>query len=186
MRLKTSTASPVLTNIPMNKYRSFPLLTAALALAAFSSFACTEKAGATEASASSANPGVNQTAKSAAPETMTPVSTDVVSVQWIDLKDYTYDQRVPMFAGLKQLEAKVDQQVSELTAKRAAMNSTANTKDWDFAMKEMENARSYLKSTSDELTKATPETWNQIKDKVGLAWVRAQEAYAKVKSSTTS
>ena len=66
------------------------------------------------------------------------------------------------------------------------MTSAANTKDWDFAMKEMIDARLYLKSTGEVLAKAMPETWNQEKDKVGQAWVRTQEAYAKVKSSTTS
>jgi len=52
-------------------------------------------------------------------------------------------------------------------------------------MKEMGDARSALKSMGEELSKATPETWDQEKDKVGQAWVRTQEAYDKVKSSTT-
>jgi len=38
----------------------------------------------------------------------------------------------------------------------------------------------------EELHEASPETWAQQKDKVGEAWMRAQEAYGKVKSSTTS
>jgi hypothetical protein len=94
--------------------------------------------------------------------------------------------RAQFFAGLKRLEAIVDDQMSSLTARRAAMKSTANTKDWDFAMKEMGDARSYLKSMGEELSKASPETWAQEKDKVGQAWVRTQEAYDEVKSSTTS
>jgi hypothetical protein len=66
------------------------------------------------------------------------------------------------------------------------MKSTANTKDWDFAMKEMEDARTNLKSIRAEMSKATPETWDQEKDKVGQAWVRTQAAFANVKASTTS
>ncbi len=66
------------------------------------------------------------------------------------------------------------------------MSGTTRTQEWDFAMKEMENSRSYFKSVGEELSKATPETWDQRKDKVGRAWVRAQEAYGKVKDSTTS
>jgi hypothetical protein len=50
----------------------------------------------------------------------------------------------------------------------------------------MNDSRSYLKSVGDELNKASPETWTQQKETVGLAWVRAQAAYDKVKSSTTS
>ncbi|HET7536483.1 MAG TPA: hypothetical protein VFJ90_08520 [Candidatus Didemnitutus sp.] len=38
----------------------------------------------------------------------------------------------------------------------------------------------------EELAKAGPETWNQQKDKVGLAWVRTRDAHGKVKSSTTT
>jgi hypothetical protein len=37
----------------------------------------------------------------------------------------------------------------------------------------------------EELSKASPETWSQEKDKVGQAWVRTQAAFDNVKSSTT-
>jgi len=113
-------------------------------------------------------------------------SADIASAKWSDIKDCTYDMRAQFFAGLKQLEARVDVQISELTAKRAAMKSTTDTKDWDFAMKEMNDSRTYLKSVGDELNKASTETWTQQKETVGQAWVRTQEAYDKVKSSTTS
>lgn len=113
-------------------------------------------------------------------------STEASSAQWSDIKDCTYDARAQFFAGLKRLEAKVDEQIAELTAKRAAMNSATGTEDWDFAMKEMRDAQSYLKSVGVELSKANAETWNQQKDTVGRAWERTQAAYGKVKSSTTS
>jgi len=175
----------------MKTNRFIHLFAIALGLTAFTTTGCAEKAKVTEASLPNAKvvAAATITTTAAEPSTIQVVTTaspDVASTQWSDLKDYTYDQRTQFFTGLKRLEAKVDGQIVELTAKRAAMTSTANTKDWDFAMKEMGNARSYLKSTGEVLGKATPETWNQEKDKVGQAWVRTQEAYTKVKSSTTS
>jgi len=110
---------------------------------------------------------------------------EVASTRWIDIKDYPYDSRAQFFAGLQKLEARVDAQIQELNAKRATMNSTVDTKNWDFAMKEMGDARAYLKSTAEETHNATPEIWNQQKDKVGQAWARTQEAYDNVKHSTT-
>jgi hypothetical protein len=84
------------------------------------------------------------------------------------------------------METTIDRQVVELTEKRAAMKGTVAVKDWDFAMKEMNDARTYLKSMGDEAAKATAETWDQQKAKVGQAWKRAQAAYEKVQLSTTS
>jgi hypothetical protein len=107
------------------------------------------------------------------------------SARWTEIKDLPYDARVTFFAGFKRLEARLDEQISELTARRAAMKSIANTKDWDFAMKEAGNARSYLKGSGEVLGKATADTWAQEKEKVGLAWVRAQAAVSKVRGSTT-
>jgi hypothetical protein len=66
------------------------------------------------------------------------------------------------------------------------MQRSTDTKAWDLAMKEMEAAQSYLKAMGEELGKATHESWDQTKDRVGRAWVRTQDAYAKVRSSTTS
>lgn len=115
----------------------------------------------------------------------TKTSAVVVSVRWIDIKDSTYEMRALFFTGLTQLEAKVDGQISELAAKRAAMTSDVNTKDWDFAMKEMGDARSFLKSVGAEMSRVNADTWTQQKDAVGRAWLRTQTAYDKVKSSTT-
>lgn len=162
----------------MKTNRFTHLITAALGLTFFATTGCAEKAKTDDTTLPSpktvaANEGPAPTADIAAP-------------QWITLKDITYDQRAQFFTGLKRMEAVVDEQIKVLSAKRAAMTSTANTKDWDFAMKEMVDARAYLKSTGEVLAKATPETWNQEKDRVGQAWVRTQEAFAKVKSSTTS
>lgn len=175
----------------MRTNRFTNLITVAFGLAAFSTAGCTEKEKIAEAPLPPAKEVAATTVTTAGPGPTTTVqvaataSPDAASAQWSDIKDYTYDMRAQFFAGLNRLEAKVDDQISELTAKRAAMKSTTDTKDWDFAMKEMGDARSALKSMGEELSKATPETWDQEKDKVGQAWVRTQEAYDKVKSSTT-
>ena len=113
-------------------------------------------------------------------------TTDNSSAEWADIKECTYGMRALFFAGLKRLEAKVDAEITELKAKRAEMDGTTDTKEWDFSMKEMTDARSYLKSMGEESTRANVETWSQAKEKVGAAWVRTQDAFAKVKSSTTN
>lgn len=156
------------------------LITVALGLTVLATTGCAEKAKTPEATLPSARKVAANEGSGSTP------SPDVAAPQWITLKDITYDQRAQFFSGFKQMEAVVDEQIRVLTARRAAMTSTANTKDWDFAMQEMSSARAHLKSTGEVLGKATPETWNQEKDRVGQAWVRSQDAFAKVKSSTTS
>lgn len=106
---------------------------------------------------------------------------------WTALRNHTYDQREAFFAGLKTLEARVDAQISELVAKRAAMEaSNTSTQAWDFAMQDLGRARTTLLSTSTDITKADRTAWEQQKDRVGLAWVWTQDACAKVKASTTN
>jgi hypothetical protein len=111
---------------------------------------------------------------------------DAAPTKWSDIKECTFDQRAQFSAGLDRLQSRVEGQVKELKAKRAAMSSTTDTREWDFAMQEMMSAQANLKSLGDEVKKATPEFWDQLKDKVGQAWVRTQTAFASVKSSTTS
>lgn len=118
----------------------------------------------------------------------TPAATteEAASAQWSDIKDHSYDKRPEFFAGLQRLEAKLEAQIRELVAKRATMTGITDTREWDFAMKQLESAQSYLKSVGAEATKASRETWDQAKDRVGRAWVSTQDAYGKVKSSTTT
>ncbi len=94
--------------------------------------------------------------------------------------------RAVFFIGLERLEAKLDQQIAALVARRAAMKDFTDTREWDFAMKGLISARSYLQSVGSELTRSSRETWDQDKDKVGRAWVSAQDARDKVLRSTTS
>ena len=166
----------------MKSNRLASLLTV-FSLAAFSTAGCAEKAKETETTLPVVKPVAAATVTPVAPVVESPA---VVTALWSELKGYNYDQRDLFLTGLKGLENRVDAQITELVAKRAAMDaSNTSTKDWDFAMKEMGNARTTLISTSDDMTKATRETWDQQKDKVGLAWVRTQDAYAKVMASTT-
>jgi hypothetical protein len=115
-----------------------------------------------------------------------PPAPEDTSARWGDIKNITFDERTRFATGLQRLEARVDEQISELTARRSAMTATDYTKDWDFAMKILVNARSYLRGMGEEAAKSTPENWDQSKDRVGRAWVQTQEAYAKVKTSTTN
>jgi hypothetical protein len=175
----------------MKTNRFTNLVIAALGLAAFPTAGCAEKEKSAETSLPPAKDGATAAATPAqpGPTANVPVAAtanpDIASARWSDIKDCTYENRAQFFAGLARLEARVDDQIRGLIAKRATMDGKTNTQDWDFAMKEMGNARTYLKSMGEELHKASPETWAQQKDKVGEAWVRVQEAYGKVKSSTT-
>lgn len=108
----------------------------------------------------------------------------VTGASWEEVKNCTYEQRARFSDGVAKLEARVEAQVAELNAKRE--NMKADPKNWDFAMKEMNEARAYLKSMATEARKANEETWDDRKEKVRLAWERTQEAYGKVKASTTS
>lgn len=155
----------------------------AFALVILSTAGCREKKPQPIQAQVPAKPAPAAPAAAAAPETAV---TDVTLARWSDIKDDTYDHRAHFQAGLQRLVAKVAVQIAELNAKRATMQGTTSTTEWDFAMKEMTLAQSYLAGLEDEVNKATPDTWDQKKDKVGAAWTRTQDAYDKVKHSTTS
>jgi hypothetical protein len=104
---------------------------------------------------------------------------------WSEIKGDTYDQRDQFMAGVNRLSGRLDGQIRTLRAKRASMN--ADTKDWDFAMKDVDNSRSLLSSRIDELKQAvTPETWISARDNIGDAWTRAEVAIDKMHTTVTS
>jgi len=104
---------------------------------------------------------------------------------WADIKDDTYDQRGHFTAGVNKLSARLDDQIRSLRAKRAGM--TADLKDWDFMMKDVDDARSMLTSRMTELSQAnTPETWLSAHDNIGDAWKRAEAAVDKMNTTTAS
>ncbi|AOS44429.1 hypothetical protein Verru16b_01491 [Lacunisphaera limnophila] len=106
---------------------------------------------------------------------------------WTALKVCTYDNRAVLYAGLPGLADHVDAQIAALNAKRTTMGAkNISTQAWDFAMQELARSRIHLMSSSDDLINADRENWDQLKDQVGLAWVRTQDACGKVKASTTN
>jgi hypothetical protein len=104
---------------------------------------------------------------------------------WAAIKGDTYDQRAHFADGANRMLAKLDEQIQALKAKRAAM--TTDTTDWDIAMKEVDGSRVLLAGRMNELAKTTtPETWADVKDKVGDAWKRSQLAVDNMNSTRTS
>jgi hypothetical protein len=113
------------------------------------------------------------------------VSEESADQAWADLKDDTYDMRAQIATGVSHLSARLDEQIRMLRAKRAGM--TKDLADWDFAMKEVDDARSDLTSRMTELSKAnTPETWIAARDNIGDAWKRAEAAVDKMNTTVTS
>lgn len=103
---------------------------------------------------------------------------------WTDMERLTYDQRSAFLTALSGLVAKLDGQIGALNAKRATM--TTDTKDWDIAMMDVTAARAYLAGLVSEVSRASPDTWDQEKDRVGAAWQKAEDACDKVRTTTTS
>jgi len=177
----------------MNTKRFTQIIASAIGLAVISTAGCAEKTTPGDGSSSTikqdastntpAGPAVADTAP--APDDAKTAAV-AGNARWADLKDYPFDNRERLLAGLVGLEAQVDEQVKALNAKRASMKASTDTKGWDLAMKEMMDAQAYLAAMVLELGKSTREFWDQNKDKVGRAWVRTQDAYGKVKASTTS
>jgi hypothetical protein len=124
------------------------------------------------------SPGLSQNVTSATPEGAT-------GAKWSDIKDDTYDQRAHFAAGAARLTARLNDEISQLNAKRATM--TGDTKDWDFAMKDVMDSRDLFVSRVTEIGKTnTPEAWADAKDKVGEAWRRARAALDKMHTTVTS
>ena len=104
---------------------------------------------------------------------------------WTDIKGDTYIERAHFAKGVDKMSARLDEQLGELRAKRAGM--TTDTKDWDFALKEVEESRALLTDRMSNLPKATtPETWEDAKEKIGEAWHRSQLAVDKMNATRTS
>jgi hypothetical protein len=130
----------------------------------------------------------------AMPEQLTPppvavpaaaITGDVpASETWDSIKDDDFDQRAHFAAGVERITTRVDNAMQILRDKRSTLPETS-TQDWDFAMKELGEARSNLRYQFTELNKATPETWSEAKDRVAGAWQRVRDDYDQVKLSTT-
>lgn len=163
----------------MNTNRSTYLL-AALGLAVLTAAGCAEK-DRTASTTTAPHTSPSATMHGAIADTGA-----LAASTWTSIKDATFATRPMFVTGVTSMEAELDNQIATLARKRAAVAASTDTTNWDLAMKELDTARASLKSSSEELGKATADTWSQAKDKVGQAWVRTQDAVAKVKASTTS
>jgi hypothetical protein len=176
----------------MKTQRFSSLAAAALGAILFLAAGCSNKDTAAQAAASAPTVAVAPAATVPAPAAKplvdpgTPVNviTDTSSPSWDDIKEIPYAQHAAFSAGLARIEGKLDAQIGALNAKRATM--TTDTKDWDFAMKDVNEARSYLTGLNEEVANTGPDTWDQEKEKVEEALKRTQDACEKVKMSTTS
>lgn len=106
-------------------------------------------------------------------------------VQWADIRDCPSEMRERFFAGFQQLEALVNRQIEELAARSTVDHAPgAAPAELDLALSEMRTARFFLLITADALRRATTQTWDQQKAKVGLAWTKSQEVYQQLKART--
>ena len=102
---------------------------------------------------------------------------------WDDIKTLTYQHKAEFTVGLSRIQGKLDSQIAELKDKRTKMN--IENHEWDFAMRNLDEARSYLKSTAIETDSATSETWNSQKEKLSRAFQSIEEDLANVRATTT-
>ena len=165
-----------------------PSLTAVIGLVIFSLTGCSGRA---EDKVSPPTPPVVVTPPAApAPpankgEVAEEDASTTATATWAAIKDYPFARRADVIAGLTYMTKKLDAGMLVLSAKRAGMTDAA-AKDWDFNLKELNDARAYLQSMGTGLEKAGDDTWNDAKDKIDQAWQRVRNAYAKVRQSTTS
>jgi hypothetical protein len=107
------------------------------------------------------------------------------STTWTDIQNDTYDARAHFATGADRLSARLNEQIRILRAKRAGRAD--DIKDWDIAIKDVDESRALLTSRITELKKATtPEMWIDDRDKVGEAWKRSQLAVDKMNTTVTS
>ena len=114
--------------------------------------------------------------------TENPANTMIGSALWIDIKDIDYSRRAAFFAGLNRLEAHANAQLNEVGSQRAAMKNSLDSKSLDLILEELNFARLRLKFASEASRAATPDTWNEQKEKVGQAWAQMQDALNLLKS----
>lgn len=118
-------------------------------------------------------------------KTETTAAQPAVQESWDLIKDYTFDQRNEFIAALIRMSKAIDEQVLELSAKRP-LTPTVVADDWEFALKELDSARSDLKWKISELAKTRPDNWADARERVATAWQRTQEAFDSVKATSTS
>lgn len=112
-------------------------------------------------------------------------SDDSGGATWKSIENDTYQQKDHFAAGAQRLLARLDAEIQELRAKRATMST--DTKDWDLAMKAVDEARSLFTSRLTELgQKTTPDAWLAARDNVGQAWLQSQQLVDKMNGTVTN
>ncbi len=125
-----------------------------------------------------------QTTKAVAKDLAADVATPAAD-SWAGIKDYTFEKRTDFAAGLDRLMEKQDAGLAAMNAKLTGLPDAA-AKERDHAVKQFNEARSFLKSELDSLRTGTAGAWTVSKEKVTVAWQRTEAAYEKVKASPTS
>jgi len=176
------------------KTRGIQTLAAGAFLGALFAMGCSHDKGSAQAGAAAPSvviaptPAANSPAIPVVPPgpaVAPPISTIPTNqASWSEMEVLTFDQRSQFVTELAGLVGVLDSQIGALNAKRATM--TTDTKDWDIAMMDVTAARAYLAGLVSEVSQASPDTWNQEKDRVAAAWQKAEDACDKVRTSTTS
>ncbi len=108
----------------------------------------------------------------------------VVEAKWADIQDLTYEKRADFMAGLALLQKRLELQVAGLKTKRENLPATDDPAAFDFDLKALGTARTRFLSAGTDMSKATPQNWNQLKERVGGAWENVQDAYKKAAGET--
>jgi hypothetical protein len=125
-----------------------------------------------------------QSTKVAAKELAADVKAAAVDT-WDSVKDYAYEKREDFAAGLDRMTAKRDAEIQAMNAQLTGLPE-ATAKQREHAVKEYNEARTYLKSQLEHLRTGTADTWAATKEKAAASWQAVEAAFEKVKSSPTS
>jgi hypothetical protein len=102
-----------------------------------------------------------------------------VTDSWDRMKDFTYDRRADLAAGIDRLAKDTDRKVDMYRPKAAGTSENLQA-DRDSAMKGYDDARADLKAKRADLDNATADTWESAKAKSGQSWQNTKAAYDKV------
>ena len=96
---------------------------------------------------------------------------------WEQIHGYTFAQRDAFMTGLRRIEDQMAKSIDALKVRRSTY--LGDPAAWDGEMKRLDDARTFLNSTSAELSKATAVNWDERRDRVEMAWERLQGAFAR-------
>lgn len=104
---------------------------------------------------------------------------------WTKISEDTFDQRADFISGYSALIADTDLRIRDLEMKRSSV-SQSDRQYWDTAMKDLHDARSDMSDKLTQARAATPDYWDDAKEKATDTWRRVQDDFDKVLHSTTS